>query len=244
MKWRPPTCPNSPACGTPSTCPGGSVSGRSGAVSGCAPEENTWKRHSFGLKSFPLGNDPAGRARSGPPAPLSAPSRAEPLAPPLPRFSSSDWWIWKRRSSASNQRPASVAKRPLPGRAGRPGEATAAAAVMAGGWRDVAGVRIVPAELCFRDAVPGRRYRAPLSVQNRRVESCRLQLLPPRRPQVRGWREGSGGECLPPPAQPRPGWWWVPSSRPAYLYRAAVGSLVFCTAPRTTPACVSNGSAS
>ena len=69
---------------------------------------------------------------------------------------------------------------------------------MAGGWRDVAGVRIAPAELCFRDAVPGGRYRAALSVQNRRVESCRLQLLPPHRPQVRGGREGSRGECLPP----------------------------------------------
>ncbi|KAM6144631.1 LOW QUALITY PROTEIN: cilia- and flagella-associated protein 47 [Phoenicopterus ruber ruber] len=56
---------------------------------------------------------------------------------------------------------------------------------MAGGWRDVAGVRIVPAELRFRDAVPGGRYRAALSVQNRRVESCRLQLLPPRRPQFK-----------------------------------------------------------
>lgn len=67
---------------------------------------------------------------------------------------------------------------------------------MAGGWRDVAGVRIAPAEFRFRDAVPGRRYRAALSVQNRRVESCRLQLLPPRRPQVRGGREGSGGESL------------------------------------------------
>ncbi|XP_072708577.1 cilia- and flagella-associated protein 47 [Ciconia boyciana] len=56
---------------------------------------------------------------------------------------------------------------------------------MAGGWRDVAGVRIAPAELRFRDAVPGGRYRAALSVQNRRVESCRLQLLPPRRPQFK-----------------------------------------------------------
>ncbi|KAM6211408.1 cilia- and flagella-associated protein 47 [Sarcoramphus papa] len=56
---------------------------------------------------------------------------------------------------------------------------------MAGGWRDVAGVRIAPAELCFRDAVPGGRYRAALSVQNRRVESCRLQLLPPHRPQFK-----------------------------------------------------------
>ncbi|XP_074889637.1 cilia- and flagella-associated protein 47 [Buteo buteo] len=56
---------------------------------------------------------------------------------------------------------------------------------MAGGWRDVAGVRIVPAEVCFRDAVPGGRYRAALSVQNGRVESCRLQLLPPHRPQFK-----------------------------------------------------------
>ncbi|XP_074785727.1 cilia- and flagella-associated protein 47 [Athene noctua] len=56
---------------------------------------------------------------------------------------------------------------------------------MAGGWRDVAGVRIAPAELCFRDAVPGGRYRAALSVQNRRVESCRIQLLPPHRPQFK-----------------------------------------------------------
>lgn len=69
---------------------------------------------------------------------------------------------------------------------------------MAGGWRDVAGVRIDPAELCFRDALPGNCYRAALSVQNQRLESCRLQLLPPRRPQVRGGREGSGGECLRP----------------------------------------------
>ncbi|XP_042644204.1 cilia- and flagella-associated protein 47 [Tyto alba] len=56
---------------------------------------------------------------------------------------------------------------------------------MAGRWRDVAGVRIDPAELCFRDAVPGGRYRAPLSVQNLRVGSCRLQLLPPLRPQFK-----------------------------------------------------------
>ncbi|XP_068773049.1 cilia- and flagella-associated protein 47 isoform X2 [Struthio camelus] len=56
---------------------------------------------------------------------------------------------------------------------------------MAGGWRDVAGVRVAPAELRFTDAVPGRRYRATLSVQNRRGESCRLQLLPPRRPQFK-----------------------------------------------------------
>ncbi|KFP63270.1 Uncharacterized protein CXorf22, partial [Cariama cristata] len=50
---------------------------------------------------------------------------------------------------------------------------------------DVAGVRIAPAELCFRDAVPGCRYRAALSVQNRRRESCRLQLLPPHLPQFK-----------------------------------------------------------
>ncbi|KAK2544952.1 Cfap47 [Columba livia] len=56
---------------------------------------------------------------------------------------------------------------------------------MAGGWRDVAGVRINPAELRFRDAVPWCCYRAALSVQNRRVQSCRLQLLPPRRPQFK-----------------------------------------------------------
>ncbi|XP_027672760.2 cilia- and flagella-associated protein 47 [Falco cherrug] len=56
---------------------------------------------------------------------------------------------------------------------------------MAGGWRDVAGVRIAPAELCFRDAVPGGCYRAALSVQNLRVESCHLQLLPPHRPQFK-----------------------------------------------------------
>ncbi|GAB0178371.1 cilia- and flagella-associated protein 47 [Grus japonensis] len=56
---------------------------------------------------------------------------------------------------------------------------------MAAGWRDVAGVRIAPAELRFRDAVSGGRYRAALSVQNRRLESCRLQLLPPRRPQFK-----------------------------------------------------------
>lgn len=91
----------------------------------------------------------------------------------------------------------------------------------AGGWRDVAGVRVAPAELCFRDAVPGVRYRAALSVQNRRAESCRLQLLPPRRPQVRGGREESGGECL----APRPGWEWVMSSRRASLYKSAAGSV-------------------
>ncbi|KAM9245460.1 cilia- and flagella-associated protein 47 [Leptosomus discolor] len=56
---------------------------------------------------------------------------------------------------------------------------------MAGGWRDVAGVRIAPAEVCFRDAVPGGCYRAALSVQNRRVGSCRLQLLPPHRPEFK-----------------------------------------------------------
>ncbi|XP_062432984.1 cilia- and flagella-associated protein 47 [Rhea pennata] len=56
---------------------------------------------------------------------------------------------------------------------------------MAGGWRDVVGVRVAPAELRFTDAVPGRRYCATLSVQNRRGESCRLQLLPPRRPQFK-----------------------------------------------------------
>ncbi|XP_030333266.1 cilia- and flagella-associated protein 47 [Strigops habroptila] len=56
---------------------------------------------------------------------------------------------------------------------------------MAGGWRDVAGVRIDPAQLCFRDAVPGNRYRASISVQNQRLESCRLQLLPPHWPQFK-----------------------------------------------------------
>ncbi|XP_030312325.1 cilia- and flagella-associated protein 47 [Calypte anna] len=56
---------------------------------------------------------------------------------------------------------------------------------MAGECRDVSGVHIAPAELCFRDAVPGGRYRAELSIQNRRLKSCRLQLLPPLRPQFK-----------------------------------------------------------
>lgn len=63
-------------------------------------------------------------------------------------------------------------------------------AAMSDEWRDVAGVRIVPPELRFTAAVPGRRYRVALSVQNLRAQSCRLRLLPPRRPQVRGGREG------------------------------------------------------
>ncbi|XP_027494225.1 cilia- and flagella-associated protein 47 isoform X1 [Corapipo altera] len=58
-------------------------------------------------------------------------------------------------------------------------------AAMAGGCREQLGVRIAPAELRFRDAVPGRRYRAALTVQNLRVESCRLHLLPPHRPQFK-----------------------------------------------------------
>ncbi|KAJ7401078.1 cilia and flagella associated protein 47 [Pitangus sulphuratus] len=56
---------------------------------------------------------------------------------------------------------------------------------MADGWRDECGVRIAPARLRFRDAVPGRRYRAALTVQNLRFESCRLHLLPPHRPQFK-----------------------------------------------------------
>jgi len=166
-----------------------------------------------GEKPLPSGNDTARAATTRPaepePEPSRAePSRAEPLAPPLPRFSSSDWWVRKCRSFAFNQRPASVAKRSFPGGAVRPAEAA-----MAGGWRDVAGVRIAPAELHFRDAVPGGCYRAALSVQNRRVESCCLQLLPPRRPQVRGGREGSGGE-RPAPRGSWPGRAGVTSSRP------------------------------
>ncbi|XP_074844435.1 cilia- and flagella-associated protein 47 [Carettochelys insculpta] len=48
------------------------------------------------------------------------------------------------------------------------------------GSRDVAGLRLCPAELRFVDAVPGGRYRAVLSVQNLQPGSRRLQLLPPR----------------------------------------------------------------
>lgn len=59
---------------------------------------------------------------------------------------------------------------------------------MPGGQRDVLGVRIAPALLRFGAALPGRRYRAELSVRNLRAGSCRLRLLPPRRPQVRGGR--------------------------------------------------------
>lgn len=62
---------------------------------------------------------------------------------------------------------------------------------MPGGQRDVLGVRIAPALLRFGAALPGRRYRAELSIRNLRAGSCRLRLLPPRRPQVRG---GTGGE--------------------------------------------------
>ncbi|XP_040516248.1 cilia- and flagella-associated protein 47 isoform X2 [Gallus gallus] len=54
-------------------------------------------------------------------------------------------------------------------------------AATSGGWRDVDRVRIAPPELRFTAAVPGRRYRAALSVQNLRAQSCRLRLLPPRR---------------------------------------------------------------
>ncbi|KAM9388279.1 cilia- and flagella-associated protein 47 [Phaethornis superciliosus] len=112
-----------------------------------------------------------------PPPPRPSPSPSQPLAPPPPpRLSPSDWWVWNRRPFPSNRRPASVAKRPFPG---LPGEA------MAGEWREVSGVHIAPAELCFRDAVPGGRYRAELSIQNRRLRSCRLQLLPPLRPQFK-----------------------------------------------------------
>ncbi|XP_062983760.1 cilia- and flagella-associated protein 47 [Elgaria multicarinata webbii] len=50
---------------------------------------------------------------------------------------------------------------------------------------DVAGVRITPPELRFVDAVPGGRYRALLSVQNLRAQSCDLHLVPPERPQFR-----------------------------------------------------------
>ncbi|XP_052530326.1 cilia- and flagella-associated protein 47 [Tympanuchus pallidicinctus] len=78
---------------------------------------------------------------------------------------------------------ASVAKRPFPGSSYcRLGEAIAA---MSDGWRDVAGVRIVPPKLRFPAAVPGRRYRAALSIQNLRAQSCRLRLLPPLRPQFK-----------------------------------------------------------
>lgn len=59
---------------------------------------------------------------------------------------------------------------------------------MPGGQRDVLGVRIAPALLRFGAALPGRRYRAELSIHNLRAGSCRLRLLPPRRPQVRGGR--------------------------------------------------------
>ncbi|XP_072195940.1 cilia- and flagella-associated protein 47 [Excalfactoria chinensis] len=58
-------------------------------------------------------------------------------------------------------------------------------AAMSGGWRDVAGVRITPSELRFTAAVPGRRYRAALILQNLRAQSCRLRLLPPHRPQFK-----------------------------------------------------------
>ncbi|CAM4444816.1 unnamed protein product [Lepidochelys kempii] len=53
------------------------------------------------------------------------------------------------------------------------------------GPRDVAGLRLCPAELRFVDAVPGGRYRALLSVQNLQPGSRRLQLLPPRRAQFK-----------------------------------------------------------
>ncbi|XP_035166918.1 cilia- and flagella-associated protein 47-like [Oxyura jamaicensis] len=56
---------------------------------------------------------------------------------------------------------------------------------MPGGRRDVLGVRIAPALLRFGAALPGRRYRAALSVRNLRAGSCRLCLLPPRRPQFK-----------------------------------------------------------
>ncbi|XP_032305269.1 cilia- and flagella-associated protein 47 isoform X2 [Coturnix japonica] len=58
-------------------------------------------------------------------------------------------------------------------------------AAMSDGWWDVDGVRITPPELLFTAAVPGRRYRAALSVRNLRVESCRLRLLPPCRPEFK-----------------------------------------------------------
>ena len=63
-------------------------------------------------------------------------------------------------------------------------------AATSGGWRDVDRVRIAPPELRFTAAVLGRRYRAALSVQNLRAQSCRLRLLPTRRSEVRGGREG------------------------------------------------------
>lgn len=91
----------------------------------------------------------------------------------------------------------------------------AAAAAMPGGRRDVLGVRIAPGLLRFGAALPGRRYRAALSIRNLRAGSCRLRLLPPRRPQVRGAggeRSGRGGlpasqhpRCRPPAAGAVPG---------------------------------------
>ncbi|XP_013920289.1 PREDICTED: uncharacterized protein CXorf22-like [Thamnophis sirtalis] len=54
-----------------------------------------------------------------------------------------------------------------------------------GGSMDVAGVRIMPPELRFVDAMPGRSYRALLSVQNLQKRSCSLHLLPPERPQFK-----------------------------------------------------------
>ncbi|XP_060129517.1 cilia- and flagella-associated protein 47 isoform X2 [Zootoca vivipara] len=54
----------------------------------------------------------------------------------------------------------------------------------AASWH-VAGVRITPPEVCFLDAVPGRRYRALLSIQNLQSHSCLLRLMPPERPQFK-----------------------------------------------------------
>ncbi|XP_059580365.1 cilia- and flagella-associated protein 47 [Alligator mississippiensis] len=56
---------------------------------------------------------------------------------------------------------------------------------MAGPGRDVAGLRVCPAELRFPDAVPGGRYRAQLCVQNLQAGTRRLRLLQPRQPQFK-----------------------------------------------------------
>lgn len=64
---------------------------------------------------------------------------------------------------------------------------------MAGPGRDVAGLRVCPAELRFPDAVPGGRYRAQLCVQNLQAGTRRLRLLQPRQPQVSA-EEPQGGK--------------------------------------------------
>lgn len=90
---------------------------------------------------------------------------------------------WLRAGLTARPAPTSAPRPPLNDRL-----QAAAAAAMPGGRRDVLGVRIAPALLRFGAALPGRRYRAALSVRNLRAGSCRLRLLPPRRPQVRGGR--------------------------------------------------------